>query len=106
MSSSDSGHVKEIVRNGISSIDEPSVNWGWHGFNRKFGNAVGISFAVFMLLMLFGNHIGNVENIYLVSIAIAVFVIMAIATKPHPPRDSPKRNKIFTPTDPMHYANN
>ena len=106
MSSSESGHVKEIVRNGISSIDEPSVNWGWHGYSRKFGNAVGVSFAVFMLLMLFGNHIGNVENIYLVTIAIAVFVVMAIATKPQPARDSKKRNKIFTPTDPMHYANN
>ena len=36
--SADGHHTsKEIVVGGISSLDEPSVQWGWHQHNRKVG---------------------------------------------------------------------
>lgn len=105
MSASASGQPgKEIVIKGVSSIDEPSVKWGWHGFDRRVASIVGICFAAFLLLMNIGNHIGHIEDIYLTAIAIAILVVIIGTWKPAPPRDSSKRNKIFTPADPLHYT--
>lgn len=104
MSSSDSGHGKEIVIKGVSSLDEPSVKWGWHGFNRKAASIVGIGFAAFLLLMNIGNHIGHIEDIYLTAIAIAILFTIALTARKAPARDSKKRNTVFEVKDPMHYA--
>ena len=100
--SADGHSTKEIVVDGINSLDEPSVEWGWHKHSAKVGWAVGGFFVLFLLGMLFGNHIGNVENLYLVSIAGILLIWMAISLRPK--RDTTaKRNKVFAvPSD--HYS--
>ena len=48
--SADGHHtIKETVVDGISSVDEPSVGWGWHQHSRKVGVAVGGFFVLFLL---------------------------------------------------------
>lgn len=101
---SDAGHTKEIVIKGVSSLDEPSVKWGWHGFNRKFASAVGLFFAAFLLIMLIGNHVGHVEDIFLIVFAALIVIGIAIGFKKTPPRDAAKRHKYYTPPE-MHYTN-
>lgn len=101
---SDASHTKEIIINGVSSLDEPSVKWGWHGFNRKFASAVGVFFAIFLLLMLFGNHKGHVEDIYLIVLSVLILVAIALGFKKAPPRDAAIRHKVYTLPE-MHYHN-
>lgn len=92
---SDAAHAKEVVIKGVSSLDEPSVKWGWHGYAKKAGAIIGGAFAVFLLLMLIGNHTGNVENLYLIGFAILIFVGIALSMRKKVPYDDPKRFKVY-----------
>lgn len=67
---------KETVVEGISSLDEPSVEWGWHQHSSKVGWVVGGFFVLFLLAMLIGNHVGNVENLWLLGIAAVAAIWM------------------------------
>lgn len=93
---------REIVVNGISSVDEPSVAWGWHKHSRMVGVAVGGFFVLFLLAMLFGNHIGRVENIWLVSIAAFLAIWMVISLRPKKD-DTLKKSRIHE-VSAHHYA--
>lgn len=101
--SADGHHtIKETVIDGISSVDEPSVGWGWHQHSRKVGIAVGGFFVLFLLAMLFGNHIGRVEDIWLVGIALMLAYWMFKALGPAKDQTA-KKSKVFElPAD--HYA--
>lgn len=57
--------------NGVSSDDEPSVEWGWHGHYPRVANFAGFAVAAICLIMLIGNHVGHQEDIWLVVIAVA-----------------------------------
>ncbi len=46
--------------------------------NTKAARILGFSSAVILLLMLFGNHPGRVENIWLVGIAIVLVLVFVI----------------------------
>lgn len=93
--SADGHHtIREVVVDGISTLDEPSVEWGWHQHSRKVGLAVGGFFVLFLLGMLFGNHIGNVENLWLISIAVLLACWMAISLRPRKDHKA-KRSKVF-----------
>ena len=97
------GHTSaEVVVDGVSSLDEPSVEWGWHKHSAKVGWAVGGFCGLFLLGMLFGNHIGNVENIWLVAIAAFLLIWMILSLRPK--KDTyAKSHKVFSvPSD--HYA--
>lgn len=51
-----------------STIDEPSKDWGWHG-TFKYGAPIAGWFTAFSLfMMLFGNHEGHVEDVFLIVI--------------------------------------
>lgn len=66
------GHEPEpVVVNGVSSDQEPSVEWGWHGHYPRVAQFAGFAVAAICLIMLRGNHVGQQENIWLVVIAIA-----------------------------------
>ena len=80
--SADGHTTKEIVVDGISSLDEPSVEWGWHKHSVKIGWAVGGFFVLFLLGMLFGNHIGHVEDIWLIALAVILLIWMASSMRP------------------------
>ena len=101
--SADGHHtIKEVVVDGISSLDEPSIEWGWHQHSRKVGLAVGGFFVLFLLGMLFGNHIGNVENIWLVAVALLLAAWMAVSLRPKKDEHA-KRTQVFgLPSD--HYS--
>lgn len=62
-----------VVVNGVSSDDEPSVEWGWHAHYPKVARLAGFVVAAVLLIMLWGNHEGRQEDIWLVVLAIAFF---------------------------------
>jgi hypothetical protein len=64
-----------VVVNGVSSDDEPSVAWGWHGHYPKVARLSGFLVAAIMLIMLWGNHEGRQEEIWLVGLAVGFFAL-------------------------------
>lgn len=68
-------HSKEAeVYNGVSTADVPSAAWGWSELPRRGIITAGVIGGLFLLGMLFGNHKGNVENIWLIVLAVVVFL--------------------------------
>ncbi|WP_225723451.1 MULTISPECIES: DUF2631 domain-containing protein [Corynebacterium] len=68
-------HKKEAeVHNGVSTDDVPSAAWGWSALSTRAMATAGICGGLFLLAMLFGNHHGNVENIYLIVLAVVCFI--------------------------------
>jgi hypothetical protein len=63
--------------NGVDVEDVPSAAWGWSKENHKFIQIGGILSAIFILCMLRGNHVGHVEDIFLVAFAIAILGVVA-----------------------------
>ena len=67
----------EVERHtGVDVEDVPSANWGWSKQSPRAGMAFGIFSALFMLAMLRGNHVGHVEDIFLIGFAIAIFGVV------------------------------
>jgi len=61
---------------GVDVEDVPSANWGWSKQNHRAIQIGGILSAIFILCMLRGNHVGHVEDIFLILFAIGIFVIL------------------------------
>lgn len=79
MASHAASHAKEAeVYNGVSTADVPSAAWGWSALTKRAVVISGVCGGLFLLAMLFGNHEGNVENIWLVVLAALVFIGTAI----------------------------
>ncbi|MDI9906496.1 DUF2631 domain-containing protein [Rhodococcus sp. IEGM 1406] len=73
----------------VSHVDEaevPSAAWGWSGEGLKFFRFLGWFFAIFLLLMMIGNHHGKVEDLWLIGTAgLMIFVLVrdiAIGRRP------------------------
>ncbi|WP_018334801.1 DUF2631 domain-containing protein [Actinomycetospora chiangmaiensis] len=66
---------RAVVVRGVSSDDEPSVEWGWHGHYPKTARFAGFVVAAVCLIMLWGNHRGRSEDVWLVVIAVAFFAL-------------------------------
>ena len=63
----------EVERyNDVDPADVPSAEWGWSKINRRTWYAAGIFVVVFMIGMLHGNHVGHVEDIWLIGFALLV----------------------------------
>ncbi|MFN6554858.1 DUF2631 domain-containing protein [Mycolicibacterium septicum] len=68
----------EVERsNGVDVEDVPSAAWGWSGLNIKVIHIGGILSAIFLLVMMHGNHIGHVENWFLITFAALIFLAVA-----------------------------
>jgi hypothetical protein len=68
----------EVERHtGVDVEDVPSAEWGWSQENHRLIHIGGLLAAGFMLLMLHGNHVGHVEDAFLVAFAILIFVAVA-----------------------------
>ena len=68
----------EVKRHtGVDVEDVPSAEWGWSKENYKLIHIGGLVSAAFMLLMLRGNHVGHVEDAFL--IAFAILIVIAVA---------------------------
>lgn len=63
--------------NGVDVEDVPSAAWGWSKENHKLIQIGGILSALFMLAMLRGNHVGHVEDIFLIAFAIVILGVVA-----------------------------
>lgn len=60
----------EVERySGVDTADVPSAEWGWSRINYRTWYTVGIFVIGFLLLMLHGNHVGHVEDWFLITFA-------------------------------------
>ena len=68
-----SNREEGIVRAGETPIEhERPEDWGWHGEAGKTGRIAGIVTIVFLLVLMFGNHTGHVEDLWLIGSALAI----------------------------------
>jgi Protein of unknown function (DUF2631) len=73
-----SSELQKRPTSAVDKHDEPSVEWGWHGGFPRGILAGGVFTAIALLLMLIGNHIGRTEDLWLIGIAVAVIIGLAI----------------------------
>lgn len=67
----------EVARDTRAELAEvPSAKWGWSRINHRTWHITGLLIAVFLLAMLRGNHVGHIENGYLMAFAVLVLVII------------------------------
>jgi Protein of unknown function (DUF2631) len=57
--------------------DVPSAEWGWSKENHKLIHIGGLLSAGFLLLMMRGNHVGRVEDWFLIGFAALIVVAVA-----------------------------
>ena len=57
--------------------DVPSAEWGWSKENHRLIHIGGLLSALFLLAMLRGNHVGKVEDAFLIFFALLIFVAVA-----------------------------
>ena len=56
-------------RTKVDTAEVPSAEWGWSGDAPRLWHVVGILMALFLLGMLRGNHVGKVEDWWLIAFA-------------------------------------
>ena len=61
---------------GVDTAEVPSAAWGWSRINHRTWHFVGVFSVIFLLAMLRGNHVGHVENWYLIGFAALVLVVL------------------------------
>ena len=61
---------------GVDTAEVPSAAWGWSRINYRTWHLVGVFAVVFLLAMLRGNHVGRVENIWLVGFAVVTLFVL------------------------------
>lgn len=62
--------------NGVDVEDVPSAAWGWSKENIKLIHIGGLLSAAFLLVMLRGNHVGHVEDAFLIGFAILLVALV------------------------------
>lgn len=68
----------EVERyNGVDVEDVPSAKWGWSTENPRVLHIIGIFAALFLVTMTHGNHVGHVEDIFLIFFAVVILGIVA-----------------------------
>jgi Protein of unknown function (DUF2631) len=66
----------EVERHtGIDTAEVPSAGWGWSGDAPRLWHVVSVLIAGFLLLMMFGNHVGHVEDWTLVGFAAVILIV-------------------------------
>jgi hypothetical protein len=63
-------------RTGVDVEDVPSAEWGWSKENHRLIHIGGLLSAVFLLAMMHGNHVGHIEDGFL--IVFAVLIVIAV----------------------------
>jgi hypothetical protein len=68
----------EVERHTGSDIpdveDVPSAEWGWSKENHKLIHIGGLLAAAFLLAMMRGNHVGRVEDAFLIGFALLILI--------------------------------
>jgi hypothetical protein len=63
-------------RDTVDVEDVPSAEWGWSKQNYKLIHIGGIISALFLLAMMRGNHVGRVEDAFLIGFAALIFALV------------------------------
>jgi hypothetical protein len=62
---------------GVDPAEVPSAAWGWSRINIRTWHGVGVLGVIFLLAMLRGNHVGHVEDNFLIGFAaLALFILI------------------------------
>ena len=61
---------------GVDTVEVPSAAWGWSRINHRTWQGVGVVAFILLLAMLRGNHVGHVEDFFLVGFAAAVLFFL------------------------------
>jgi hypothetical protein len=61
---------------GVDVEDVPSAEWGWSTENHKLIHIGGLLATGFLLLMLKGNHVGHVEDVFLIGFAALILFLV------------------------------
>ena len=62
---------------GVDVADVPSAKWGWSKINYRNWHFVGVLIVFFLFMMLDGNHVGHVEDLWLIGFALlALFLLV------------------------------
>ncbi len=60
----------------VDPTQVPSAAWGWSKITYRTWYGLGIFIIVFLLGMLHGNHVGHVEDWFLIGFAVIVAAVM------------------------------
>lgn len=67
----------EVERhNGVDVEEVPSAAWGWSKENIKVIHIGGVLSAIFLLVMMRGNHVGHVEDWFLIGFAALILILV------------------------------
>jgi hypothetical protein len=58
----------------VDTEDVPSANWGWSKENHRWIHIGGLLSAAFLLAMLHGNHVGHIEDFFLIGFAVLILI--------------------------------
>lgn len=67
----------EVERHtGVDVEDVPSAAWGWSEMNITVIHIGGLLSAAFLLVMMRGNHVGHVEDWFLIGFAAVIVALV------------------------------
>ena len=73
------GREEGVVRTDAEPVQhERPEEWGWHGEMGKWGRRLTIIPILFLLAMIFGNHRGKLEDIWLIGLAVLMIVLLVV----------------------------
>ena len=73
------GREEGVVRADAHPVEhERPEEWGWHGEMGKWGRRLAVIPIVFLVLMIFGNHRGKLEDIWLIGFALLMVVLLVV----------------------------
>jgi hypothetical protein len=71
------GREEGVVRAGAQPVEhERPEDWGWHGETGKKGRIGAWVAVVILLTYLLGNHEGRMEDLWIVSIAVLMVLVL------------------------------
>jgi hypothetical protein len=73
------GREEGIVRSDEHPVEhERPEEWGWHGEMGKWGRRLTVIPIAFLELMIFGNHRGKLEDIWLIGFALLMVLLLVV----------------------------
>jgi len=61
---------------GVDNVEVPSAAWGWSRINHRTWHGLGVFTIIFLLAMLRGNHVGHIEDLWLVGFAVVTLFFL------------------------------
>ncbi|EUA90228.1 hypothetical protein I551_3286 [Mycobacterium ulcerans str. Harvey] len=61
---------------GVDIAEVPSARWGWSRINYRTWHITGACIFVFLLAMPRGNHVGHVEDWFLIGFAVLTLAVL------------------------------